>query len=219
MISGFSSSTLSYGGYFDKALQPEREKFDASASDKPKSEKKPGNPNELSNAEKEQVEKLKKRDAEVKAHEMAHMAAAGSLARGGPSYEYQLGPDGKNYAIGGHVNIDTSPGNTPEETKRKAAQIRASALAPSDPSAQDIKVAAAASSMALQANAKEGSEEKKVDESGAKPETSDSQDPNSEIDGENGPESKAPDSRFQNALSAYQKAGNSPREAIYNFEA
>ncbi|MBD5781839.1 hypothetical protein IEN85_20225 [Pelagicoccus sp. NFK12] len=123
--------------------------------------KKTSNPQELDAAEKEQVEKLKQRDAEVRAHEQAHMAAAGSLAMGGPNYVYQTGPDGRQYAIGGNVKIDTSPGRTPEETERKAQQIRAAALAPSDPSPQDLKVAAAASSMEMEAAAKEAGKTEK----------------------------------------------------------
>lgn len=115
-------------------------------TNEPKTKKK--GPTELSESEKEQVKKLKERDLEVRAHEMAHLAAAGSLARGGPTYVYQTGPDGKSYAVGGSVKIDTSPGRTPEETARKAAQIRAAALAPSEPSSADLQVAAQASSMA-----------------------------------------------------------------------
>ncbi len=111
---------------------------------------------ELTQTEKEQVKKLKERDSEVRAHEMAHLAAAGSLARGGPSYVYQTGPDGKSYAVGGSVKIDTAPGRTPEETARKAALIRAAALAPSDPSPQDLQVAAQASSMAASAKTERG---------------------------------------------------------------
>lgn len=118
---------------------PQNEKSDKESS--------VSNPNNLTEAEKEQVEELKQRDAEVRAHEQAHLAAAAGLAMGGPNYEYQTGPDGKQYAIGGDVKIDTSPGRTPEETSRKAQQIRAAALAPSDPSAQDLKVAAKASSL------------------------------------------------------------------------
>ncbi|MEM9160506.1 MAG: putative metalloprotease CJM1_0395 family protein [Verrucomicrobiota bacterium] len=109
-------------------------------------EKKP-DPNELTEDEKQQVRELQKRDQEVRTHENAHMAAAGSLAMGGPQYVYQLGPDGKSYAVGGHVQIDTSPGNTPQETISKARQIRAAALAPADPSSADVKVASAASKM------------------------------------------------------------------------
>lgn len=112
------------------------------------------NPNHLDEDEKQQVAKLKQRDAEVRAHEQAHMAAAGSLALSGPNYVYQIGPDGKQYAIGGDVKIDTSPGRTPEETAQKAKQIRAAALAPAEPSAQDVKVAAAAASMEMEAAAK-----------------------------------------------------------------
>ncbi|EDY82832.1 hypothetical protein VDG1235_2455 [Verrucomicrobiia bacterium DG1235] len=117
-------------------------------------EEKFSNPQQLDDAEKKQVEELKQRDAEVRAHEQAHMAAAGSLAMGGPNYTFQTGPDGRQYAIGGNVKIDTSPGRTPEETLRKSQQIRAAALAPSDPSGQDLKVAAAASTMENEATAK-----------------------------------------------------------------
>ncbi len=117
-------------------------------------EEKFSNPQKLDEGEKEQVKKLKARDAEVRAHEQAHMAAAGSLAQGGPNYVFQTGPDGKQYAIGGSVKIDTSPGSTPEETVRKAQQIRAAALAPSDPSGQDLKVAASAASMEVEAASK-----------------------------------------------------------------
>ena len=97
------------------------------------------------------IEQLKSRDREVRAHEQAHAAAAGGLALGGPSYTYQYGPDGQAYAVGGEVNIDTSPGNSPEATIAKAKQIRAAALAPADPSGQDRAVAAAASQLEAQA--------------------------------------------------------------------
>ncbi len=56
------------------------------------------------------------RDREVRAHEMAHLAAAGGLASSGATFTYQHGPDGVSYAIGGEVKIDTSSGSNPEET-------------------------------------------------------------------------------------------------------
>ena len=80
---------------------------------------------------------------------MAHLAAAGGLARGGMQLDYQIGPDGKPYAVGGSVQIDTSKGATPEETLSKAAQIEAAALSPANPSAQDLKVASDARRMAV----------------------------------------------------------------------
>lgn len=97
------------------------------------------------------VEELKARDTEVRQHEQAHLAAAGGLALSGASYTYQRGPNGVNYAIGGEVQIDTSPGATPEETIARAASIQAAANAPADPSGADRAVAAQAQQMAAQA--------------------------------------------------------------------
>jgi hypothetical protein len=105
----------------------------------------------LSEAEQRQVAELKERDREVRAHEMAHVAAGAGLVTRGATYTYQTGPDGQRYAIGGEVGIDTSPGRTPEETLAKAERIRAAALAPAEPSGQDRQVAAQASRMAVDA--------------------------------------------------------------------
>jgi len=102
----------------------------------------------LTAEEKQQVSELKQRDAEVKAHEAAHMSAAGGLVRGGASYEYQKGPDGRDYAVGGEVSIDSSPvTGDPNASIAKAQQIRSAALAPRNPSSQDHKVATKASRM------------------------------------------------------------------------
>ena len=105
----------------------------------------------LSQDEQAQVAKLRA-DAEVRAHEAAHAAAAG-VAGGGVSYTYATGPDGKQYAIGGEVPVRLAPGRTPEETIRNAARVRAAALAPVDPSAQDRAVAAEAAAMEAAARA------------------------------------------------------------------
>ncbi len=100
---------------------------------------------ELNEEEKKVVQELRARDQEVRAHENAHKAAAGGYATGGPTYTYQTGPDGKRYAIGGEVQIDTSEvPNDPEATIRKAQVIRRAALAPAEPSGQDQRVAAQA---------------------------------------------------------------------------
>jgi hypothetical protein len=69
----------------------------------------------------------------------------------GASLDYTTGPDGQRYAVAGEVGISTSKGRTPEETLMRAQQIRAAALAPADPSAQDRSVAAAATQMAAEA--------------------------------------------------------------------
>ncbi|MEC7906846.1 MAG: putative metalloprotease CJM1_0395 family protein [Verrucomicrobiota bacterium] len=107
----------------------------------------------LGPVEKDQVERLKERDGDVRAHEMAHVAAAGFLAQGGMKLNYQTGPDGRQYAVGSSVKIDTSEARTPEETVQKAQRIRAAALALLDPSPQDLQVAAKASQMETRARA------------------------------------------------------------------
>ncbi|BBP44170.1 putative metalloprotease CJM1_0395 family protein [Thiosulfativibrio zosterae] len=100
------------------------------------------------------ISQLKARDTEVRAHEMAHLSTAGSYARGGMSFSYQTGPDGKQYAVGGEVGIDTSPvSGDPQATLQKAQVIQRAALAPAQPSGQDIKVAAAAQKMMIDARA------------------------------------------------------------------
>lgn len=94
-----------------------------------------------------QVDELKQIDRKVRAHEQAHLAVGADLVRGGASFTYQTGPDKNRYAVAGEVSIDASPGRTPEETIPKAQHIRATALAPVDPSPQDHSVAAQASRM------------------------------------------------------------------------
>ncbi len=107
---------------------------------------------DLTDSEKRMINELRIRDREVRAHEQAHKSVAGNLARGGVSYSYQTGPDGKKYAIGGEVSIDTSavPQN-PEATARKAEKIIRASYAAAEPSSQDRRVAAQAAQMLVQA--------------------------------------------------------------------
>ena len=106
---------------------------------------------ELTAQEQQQVLQLKQIDRQVRAHEQAHLSVGGDLVRGGASFTYQTGPDQQRYAVAGEVSIDVSPAGTPQETLPKAAHIRAAALAPADPSAQDQSVAAQAERMAGEA--------------------------------------------------------------------
>lgn len=99
---------------------------------------------ELTPAEKQDVAQLQARDAEVKAHEQAHRAAAGGLSTSSASYEYQVGPDGQKYAVGGEVSISFNKSSDPEENIDKAQAMKAAALAPAQPSAQDRSVARSA---------------------------------------------------------------------------
>jgi SprA-related family len=108
---------------------------------------------ELRPEEQRIVEELRKRDRDVRAHEQAHLAAAGRYARGGAQFTYQVGPDGKRYAVGGEVPIDVSevPGD-PRATLQKAATIRRAALAPAHPSSADLAVASQAARLATKAH-------------------------------------------------------------------
>lgn len=108
----------------------------------------------LSQEEKLLVAELEKADTQVRAHEMAHIAAGGELITSGATFSYKQGPDGKNYAVGGEVSIDASPeSGDPEATLKKMRQVRAAALAPAEPSSQDLKVASNAASQAAKAMA------------------------------------------------------------------
>jgi hypothetical protein len=156
-----SSTSLSRSALFEaEELSDEEE---GSANPGPKTEL------ELSEEERRLLNELRARDAEVRAHERAHVAAAGPYANGGPTFEYQTGPDGRQYAVGGEVSIDTSPvPGDPEATVRKAQTIKRAALAPSDPSAQDRQVAAQAAQLEArarqQANAEKAEEKEEATE-------------------------------------------------------
>lgn len=101
-----------------------------------------------------QLQQLKSIDREVRAHELAHLAVGGRYVTSGASFQYERGSDGRNYAVSGEVSIDTSeiPGD-PQATLAKALVILRAALAPANPSAQDRRVAAQATSTIQQARA------------------------------------------------------------------
>lgn len=96
------------------------------------------------------IEKMRQIERRVQAHEQAHKAAAGQYA--GPiNYSYATGPDGRRYIIGGEVPINAPAGRTPEETIRIMEQVKRAAMAPADPSPQDVAVAAQAAQQQMAA--------------------------------------------------------------------
>jgi hypothetical protein len=105
----------------------------------------------------QQVIEFKQRDSEVRAHEQAHASLGGQYATQ-PEYEYERGPDGRRYAVSGEVSIDISKASTPEETIRKAQRVKAAALAPTEPSVQDLRVATEATQIAFEARSEIASE-------------------------------------------------------------
>lgn len=104
-------------------------------------------------AEQQELRELQARDQEVRAHEQAHATVGGRYA-GTPSYDYQQGPDGRRYAVGGEVKIDLAPvAGDPQATIQKMQQVKAAALAPAEPSSADRSIAAEATNRMLQAQA------------------------------------------------------------------
>ncbi len=125
---------------------------------------------DLTEGEQAQLDELKARDREVRAHEQAHAAVGGRYA-GSPSYEYQTGPDGRRYAIGGEVSIDVAPiPGDPQATIDKMRVVIDAALAPVEPSSADRSVAQAAQSLMQEAMAEARAGET-AERLGAPPET------------------------------------------------
>ncbi len=91
---------------------------------------------------------IRQRYNEIYAHELAHKNAAGSLA--GPIV---IEKDANGIPVGGHVSIqmpEINPEN-PQMTIQQADIVIKSALAPSDPSEQDYKVASRAKAIKSEA--------------------------------------------------------------------
>lgn len=102
-------------------------------------------------ADQQAIKSLQQRDREVRSHELAH-AAAGGATTGAPSYSFEVGPDGKKYAVEGEVSVDLSTveGN-PRATIAKMQKVYNAALAPANPSIQDMRVANSAAQAIAQA--------------------------------------------------------------------
>ncbi|MBQ8978079.1 MAG: hypothetical protein IJ078_11830 [Succinivibrionaceae bacterium] len=129
--------------------QQEQEQGNGDNQTSPENDKKP-NGELLTNSEQKEVQQLKSRDEEVRIHERQHQMAGGRYASS-PSYTTELGPDGKEYAVGGEVQISTSEEDTPEKTVTKMRQVRRAAMAPAEPSSQDYAVAREAKQKELKA--------------------------------------------------------------------
>jgi hypothetical protein len=158
-----ASLSLSSGATNTDATNPGKSENGEEAQEDASNQAGPKAESELSEEDRRILNELRARDAEVRAHEQAHIAAAGPYANGGPTFEFQTGPDGKQYAVGGEVSIDTSPvAGDPDATIRKAQILKRAALAPRDPSAQDRKVAAQAAQ--LEAQARQESRAEKAEE-------------------------------------------------------
>lgn len=145
------------GLYTDlRSAQMDDESADLEQSDHPEQAGEAG-AGQLSEEEEREVEELRRRDQEVRAHEQAHAAAGARNVR----YEYQTGPDGHQYAVGGSADIDIQTGgNDPEAKIAEARKARTAAMAPADPSPKDMAVAAKASRLEAEAYAEKAQAER-----------------------------------------------------------
>ncbi|RKZ06117.1 hypothetical protein DRQ25_14635 [Candidatus Fermentibacteria bacterium] len=105
----------------------------------------------LTEADRTQVRELQAKDREVRQHEQTHVGMLGPYARGGPSYVYQMGPDGRAYAIGGSVKADIGKESTPGATIAKARILRMAATSVDGASSADLAVAGSAGVMESEA--------------------------------------------------------------------
>ncbi|MDH5324554.1 MAG: putative metalloprotease CJM1_0395 family protein [Gammaproteobacteria bacterium] len=157
----------------------------------------------LSRADEQHLERLKTRDDEVRRHEAAHQAAGGNLT-GAAQYTYTMGPDGKRYASGGEVSIDTgSVANDPQATVAKAQRVRRAALAPAAPSGQDRQVAAQAAQMEAEARAQLNQGETNT-QSGFNPVGSEGS--------ENAPQQGTIETGKANIIEGNERTNNDPKE-------
>lgn len=103
----------------------------------------PGIPQqELTLKQKLDVREMDMQDRSIRQHEMTHMRAARDLALGSPDFQLETGPDGKQYAVHGHVEINSGTvQGDPQATIEKALKIQRTATAPSDPSPKDLQAA------------------------------------------------------------------------------
>ncbi|WP_049791078.1 putative metalloprotease CJM1_0395 family protein [Shewanella violacea] len=98
----------------------------------------------IAQLEQQLLQELSTRDAEVKAHEQAHSTVGGDLAQS-PQFSYEKGSDGRRYAVDGEVRIDIAVvEGDPLATVSKMKKVYAAAMAPTNPSMADIRVASQA---------------------------------------------------------------------------
>lgn len=84
------------------------------------------------------LSKFKDLDAKTRTHEQMH--AQGAPTTTPISYNYQVGPDGKLYATGGHVRFDTSIPKDEASANVKLEQLKDASSAPQELSGADMQI-------------------------------------------------------------------------------
>lgn len=85
------------------------------------------------------LEKFKSKDSDIRTHEQIHASIGHTTTP--ISYNYQEGPDGKMYAVGGSVRLDTSIPDDPKAAAFKLELLQKAATGPSHISGADGSIA------------------------------------------------------------------------------
>lgn len=109
----------------------------------------PGAP--LDQEDQARLAEMRARDKDVRDQKAAQARAAAPYA-GAANFEYETGPDGRQYAVSGEVKIDVSATvGDASETARKMEQILSATLAADELSVEDRRVLAEARKQRLEA--------------------------------------------------------------------
>lgn len=170
---------------------------------------------DLTPEQKQEVAKMQKTDADVKAHEQAHKAAAGGLNTSAANYQYEEGPDGNKYAVAGDVSISYREGSDPEENLRNAQALKRAALAPADPSSTDKAVASSADAKIAEAQ-RQIQEQQQEEQKGSDDDSNiKSHEPKPLLENEN-EERTAPQTVSQRQQEAHVQAPINAAESVIN---
>jgi len=88
------------------------------------------------------LQKYKTVDADIRSHEQVHATIGATTTP--ISYNYQQGPDGKMYAVGGSVKLDVSIPNDPKAAISKLDQLSKAVSGVDNMSGADLAIASAA---------------------------------------------------------------------------
>ena len=85
------------------------------------------------------LNKFKNKDNEIRTHEQTHASLGTTTAP--INYNFQVGPDGKLYAMGGSVRFDTSIPSNPENARVKLEELKDASSSVSPLSGADASIA------------------------------------------------------------------------------
>lgn len=108
---------------------------------------------ELTPEELATIQGLQQAEKSVRVHEQAHKAVSVDVTSG-IMYTHTTSPDNERYITGGEVSITAGTSSKEEEILQILENVRDAALAPADPSPQDLRIAASTNAQIQQIQSK-----------------------------------------------------------------